>query len=148
MVMTVSPHGPVAAAEHERRALIEADALLRGEATGWSLVNGQGVRVDLPDTALRLLRQVVAALAQDRPAAVVVLDKELTIPRAASLLDVPPTYLVQRLDHGDIPFTETGTGRRIRFEDLIAFKARFDAERREAMTDLVRLSEELVAREG
>ena len=90
MATTVSSSGPVTAGEHERRALTEADALLRNEAAGLGLVNGSGVRVDLPDTALRVIRQVVSALAQDRPTAVVVLEQELTVPRAAAFLDVPP----------------------------------------------------------
>ncbi len=47
------------------------------------------------------------------------------------------------LDGGAIPFSKTGTHRRVRFGDLIAYKRERDAQRRQGLKRLTQLSEDL-----
>lgn len=52
-------------------------------------------------------------------------------------------YLVKLLEQGDIPFTEVGTHRRIRFSDLLDYKRQRDTQRRSSLAELTQLSQEL-----
>lgn len=66
----------------------------------------------------------------------------LSIETAAHHLNVGRDYLVRLLDEGQIPFTGGGDSRLMPKADLLAFKARRDAGRREGLQELTRLSEE------
>lgn len=67
---------------------------------------------------------------------------ELTIEDAALLSDVGPDYLVGLLDAGKLPSCGSGDARRVPREDLVAFKAARDADRRDGLRELSRLTQE------
>ncbi len=66
----------------------------------------------------------------------------LTITRAAYLLNVPRGYLMQLLDEGEMPSTGRGERRRLRRDDILAYKRKRDAIRRAALRELTQLSQE------
>ena len=135
---------PVAAAAHDRDALMEIARLLRGaQGAPVKLVGAEGGSVALPDSVVRLLGQLVQALAREQAVAVVPIGRELTTQQAADLLNISRPYLIQLLDRGEIPHRKTGTHRRIALPDLLAYKERRDSRRTQALDDLVRLSQEL-----
>ena len=47
------------------------------------------------------------------------------------------------LDAGRVPYTKTGKHRRLRLEDVLAFKEQRDRERGTALDELTQLSEDL-----
>ncbi|MBI3979393.1 MAG: helix-turn-helix domain-containing protein [Chloroflexi bacterium] len=66
---------------------------------------------------------------------------DLTAREAGDLLNVSQQCLVRLLDRGIIPSTKTGTHRRIRLGDLIAYEERGDAEREKKLDQLTQLSQ-------
>lgn len=145
---------PIAAAENERVALHALDELLLGAANRSSgsngsssaaprLVGASGEVVELPPSVLHILRQVVRQMARGKAVSVVPVGQELTTQEAAEILNVSRPYLVRLLEQGDIPFTRTGTHRRVRLDDLLAYKRERDAERRRALAELTQMSQEM-----
>jgi excisionase family DNA binding protein len=70
-------------------------------------------------------------------------SEHLSTQQAADALGVLLPYLIQLLDEGKIPFFVAGSQQRIRRDDLMAYKAVRDRERREALRELTQLSQEL-----
>jgi excisionase family DNA binding protein len=90
-----------------------------------------------------VLRAAVDVLVHGEAVAIPPVNNELTTQEAADILNVSRQYLVRLLDQGKIPFSRTGTHRRIKFGDLIEYKRRRDADRRNELDELTRLSQEL-----
>jgi excisionase family DNA binding protein len=135
---------PVAAAESERPQLTELDELLERDPEDLPRVVGPGGgEVELPASAAVLLRRLVHLLAAGHAVTVEPTERELTTQQAAAILNVSRPYLVRLLDRGEIPWTRTGTHRRVRLEDLLAYKRKRDAERRAALRELTQLSDQL-----
>lgn len=143
MVMTSPPRGPVTSKEDERSDLQEAERLLRERPGRVFLTDEHGHRAELPETAATLVYQVLLSLAQGSPVEVYSLPKELTIRQAADILALRPQDVVRLLDDGEIPFVQAGDFRRIRFEDLMGYKPKRDAERRAALDEITRLGQEM-----
>ncbi|MBD3618503.1 MAG: helix-turn-helix domain-containing protein [Chromatiales bacterium] len=102
-----------------------------------------GIELILPRDALALLRDILTEMAQGNAVTLVPRHAELTTQEAANLLNVSRPHLIKLLEEGQIPFTRTGTHRRIRYEDLIAYKAERDRQSKEAMEELARQAQEL-----
>jgi excisionase family DNA binding protein len=143
MALTAVERGPVVASDHERGALKEIDRVLaRGSAGEARLLGPDGNQVELPESVYRVLRQAIHALTEGQAVSVISIDKDLTTQQAADLLNVSRPYLVRLLDGGTIPSTKTGTHRRVRFDDVMSYKRRRDAERRAGLRRLTKLSQE------
>jgi excisionase family DNA binding protein len=121
---------------------VALDRLLESEGDGTpKLIGSDGEKIELPETVVRALRQVVHAMARDRAVTVVPVDKQLTTQQAADVLNVSRPYLIQLLDEGELPYTKTGTHRRIRLDDVMAYRERRDQERMAALDYLSALGQ-------
>ncbi len=67
---------------------------------------------------------------------------ELTTQEAADILNVSRQYLVRLAEDGSIPCTKTGKHRRLRAQDVLAYKSRRDRQRKKALSKLTQLSQE------
>lgn len=99
--------------------------------------------VELPTSALRLLVDILAELADGNAVKVVPIHAELTTQEAADMLNVSRPHLVKLLESGSLPFHKTGKHRRIRFADLMSFKTGRDQASENAMQELARQAQEL-----
>ena len=99
--------------------------------------------VDLPAPALRLLREILDRMAHGEGVALTPLHAELTTRQAADLLQVSRTHLVQLLDAGRIPCRKVGSHRRVRAEDILAWRRETELRRREALDGLTARDQKL-----
>ncbi len=136
---------PIIATEQERPNLEKVDRLFmqQVEASSPRLVSSSGEELELPESVFHLLRQLVHDLAQGNTVMIVPGHRELTTQEAADLLNVSRQYLVEVLKAGDIPFTLVGTHRRVHLDDLMEYKNKRDAKRREGLSLLTKKSQQL-----
>ena len=104
---------------------------------------GAANALTLPPHMAEVIRQVLVNLAAGRDVAVSERREEVTPNEAAEFLNVSRPYIVKLLDEGVLPFREVGTHKRIPYADLAAYKHEQRARSRAAMTELVRLSQEM-----
>jgi excisionase family DNA binding protein len=105
--------------------------------------NDKPHQVELPTSALRLLVDILAELADGNAVKIVPVHAELTTQEAADLLNVSRPHLVKLLEEGALPFHKAGKHRRVRFADLMQFKAARERSSEEAMEALARQAQEL-----
>ncbi|MBU9435272.1 helix-turn-helix domain-containing protein [Burkholderia multivorans] len=100
-------------------------------------------QVELPTSALRLLVDILAELADGNAVKVVPVHAELTTQEAADLLNVSRPHLIKLLESNALPYRSTGEHRRVRLSDLMRYKAERDQERADAMEELSKQAQAL-----
>lgn len=147
--LALAPAATVQPSETDRSdAASASNALARlagqGRVRVEAMVNGLPAQTFvLPASAVRLLTDMLAHLAQGRAVAVMPEEAELTTQQAADMLNVSRPYLVQLIESGAIPFHKTGTHRRIRLRDLLDYRERKTAGSQAALDALTAQAQEL-----
>jgi excisionase family DNA binding protein len=91
-------------------------------------------RVELPAAAVALLMDILEAMAAGHGVMIIPENAELTTVQAAEILNISRPSLIKLLNEKAIPFRKVNKHRRIRIEDVVAYKKRIDEER-EAILD-------------
>jgi excisionase family DNA binding protein len=110
------------------------------------LVGPDGGHVELPDSAFRALVCVVRGMAAGCAMALMPSDERLTTNQAAELLHVSRPHLIKLLDEGKLPYEKVGSHRRLRLEDVLAYRRTRAREREAQLRELTQLSQELEGR--
>ncbi|MCU1260745.1 MAG: transcriptional regulator, MerR family [Bryobacterales bacterium] len=99
--------------------------------------------VKLPASVVRLLVRILEEMARGNAVTLIPVHAELTTQEAADMLNISRPSLIQLLEEGKIEYRKVGTHRRIRFEALMAYKRRMDADRRAALAELAAYDQEI-----
>ena len=102
-----------------------------------------GEDIILPASVLRLLKDILAEMAQGHAVALLPVQAELTTQQAADLLNASQPYLIRLLEDSKIPFRLVGQHRRVRFDDLLAYQRKDDEDRRRVADELTADAQEL-----
>ena len=126
------------------------------QALGLRLVNesaeGLSIRLEgddgnepitIPASALRLLKNILAEMAEGNAVAVMPVDSELTTQQAAKLLNVSRPFLIDLLEKGLIPYHMVDSHRRMTYADVMAYKRDIDTKRLAVLAELVAQAQEL-----
>jgi excisionase family DNA binding protein len=100
-----------------------------------------GQELVLPKAATRLIAHLLTEMAQGNAVTIIPIHANLTTQEAADYLNVSRPYLIGLLEAGKINFHMVGTHRRVRFEDLVAFKKETERRRLEIMEELAAQSQ-------
>lgn len=130
----------VAALSRAMEGMVQAP---KRRAPKCQLVGPNGEATSIPESVFYVLERVAEVMARGDSITVVPVGKEVTTQQAADLLNVSRQYLVRLLDEGRIPFRKTGKHRRLRIEDVLAFKEERDKDRRAGLRELSRLTQDL-----
>ena len=138
---TISPNEQEVELAAQSSRLLAAQ-LGHGETARIRLIDGEQ-DITVPVSALRLLVDILAHMAQGDAITLVPHHAELTTQQAADFLNVSRPYLVKLLEQGEIPYRKVGSRRRVPFLDLMDYKKRNQVERVRALDDLTKQAQEL-----
>ena len=146
-VETPTPDHLIRSEPEEQDALVELERHLeamfsKGERTA-KLTSPHGEEVELPASAFHALQLVADGMAKGLTMLLLPQGKELTTQQAADILHVSRPHVIKLLEQGKMPYHQVGTHRRVKIEDVLAFREKRNKRRREQLDELTRLSEQL-----
>lgn len=92
--------------------------------------------IELPAGAVAMLMDILEAMASGKGITLIPENAELTTVQAADVLNVSRPFLIKLLEEGAIAFRKVGKHRRIRMEDVMAYKQAIDTDRAAALDAL------------
>jgi len=120
-------------------------ASARDENGALIIAGGDGTPVQLTPAISDLIVDLLCHVARGDMVTIVPTGAMLTTQQAADILNVSRPHLSKLLKEGEIPYIAVGAHRRVRHKDLMAYKQRRDAARKEALDELARLGQEFDA---
>lgn len=102
-----------------------------------------GEELILPRSAMALLRDLLAEMAQGHAVTTIPVHAELTTQQAADMLNVSRPFLVKLLENDEIPYSKVGTHRRVRLKDLLDYKRQREQSSEDALKELAEQAQEL-----
>ena len=90
----------------------------------------------LPSSIVRMFQHILTETAQGNAVTVAPINAEMTAQEAAEFLNVSRPFVVKQMETGILPHHKVGTHRRIRFQDLLAYKKDIDQRRELSLSEL------------
>ncbi|MBD2039610.1 helix-turn-helix domain-containing protein [Microcoleus sp. FACHB-672] len=128
--------------QQDAEPIRQLEQLLSKEASQAKLVGSNGEEVLIPEPVYHLLCDIVHMMASGQAIHLIPQNHEVSTQEAANVLNVSRPYLVKLLEEGEIPHTKVGKHRRIRFEDLMAYKKQRDKKRSQLLDKLIEMTED------
>mgnify|MGYP001806045016 CR=1 FL=1 len=140
----VKAYDVVVPTDRDARIAEESGRLLAGYTRQELRVQLQdGQTLVLPQSVARLLTHILTEMAEGNAITMIPVHAEMTTQEAADFLNVSRPHLISLLEKQDIPFHKVGTHRRVKFQDVRAYKDRLFANRSKALDELASVSQEL-----
>ncbi|WP_247878443.1 helix-turn-helix domain-containing protein [Niveispirillum sp. SYP-B3756] len=102
-----------------------------------------GQLLPLPRAIQDLISHLLVEMSQGNAVTLIPVHAEMTTQEAADFLNVSRPYLVKLLETNQIPHHKVGTHRRVRFNELKAFKQRQAEAKAAALDELTAQAQEL-----
>jgi excisionase family DNA binding protein len=99
--------------------------------------------VTVPASALRVFVHLLTEMSQGNAVTLIPSPAELTTQQVADLRHISRPYVVKLLEEGKIPFRSVGKYRRVRLDDVMAYKRKDDAARAKVLDQLTAEAQEL-----
>jgi len=106
------------------------------------MVPGRPEALTIPASVLSTLTFIVRHLSLGDAISLMPVHMQLTTQEAADLLAVSRPFLIKLLDERKIPFTRTGTHRRIKLQDALRYKEQRDRHALDTLSHLAREAQE------
>ncbi|MBU0655333.1 MAG: helix-turn-helix domain-containing protein [Gammaproteobacteria bacterium] len=131
----------------DTKLAVESSRLLaacigKGESACLRLHDGDEM-LQVPVKAIRLLVDILDAMARGDAVSLIPIHKELTTQEAANILNVSRPYLVKLLENNEIPFHKNGVRRKVLFKDLMEYKQTRDQQSMALLDELTAEAQEL-----
>lgn len=132
---------------NERAVANQLRQILAAQASGGSKLtviddSKQSAEVVLTPALSNLLMELLRHVGKGDAVTLVPVSQMLTTQQAADILNVSRPFLISLIDKGDIGHALVGRHRRIKADDLFAYKNARDAKRSDALADLAALDAE------
>lgn len=119
-----------------------ATCIGRGPTARLRVIDGDG-EIEVPVSALRMLVDILANMAEGNAVSIVPIHAELTTQQAADFLGVSRPYLVGLVERGQLQHHKVGTHRRIYFRDLLDYRARSMVQSKASLDALAEQAQKL-----
>ncbi|MGI0129041.1 MAG: excisionase family DNA-binding protein [Thermoplasmata archaeon] len=129
--------------EDDLRALDEQLTEIGARDQVARLVGPNGEEIPLPPSAFHALKRVIEAMSHGLSITLIPHGQQLTTKQAADLLHVSRPFLVRNLLGGEIPFEKVGSHRRVRLDDVLAYRERRARERRTLLDEMTAAAQDL-----
>jgi excisionase family DNA binding protein len=126
-----------------QRCIMEALDHSRAAAITLTTDTGEHPSVEVPPAALKLIGQLLGAMSEGRPIALVPSSQEFSTVEAAHFLNVSRPFVIKEIAAGRLPHRMVGTHRRVAFEDLIAYARQMRENQEAALERLAENAREL-----
>lgn len=114
-----------------------------GETARLRVIDGEEGVIEVPVSALRMLVDILAQMAEGNGVTIMPIHAELTTQQAADFLNVSRPYLIGLLERNELPYRKVGTHRRVLFKDLLDYRERSRVAANDALDELARQAQEL-----
>ena len=133
--------------EKEAKLAKESSRLLAacigdGPTAKLRVIDSEG-EFEVPVSALRMLVDILAHMAEGHAVNLVPIHAELTTQEAADFLNVSRPFVVSLLEKNELPYRKVGTHRRILFKDLLAYRERTMTQSKQIAAELAAQGQDL-----
>jgi excisionase family DNA binding protein len=119
-------------------AVAEADQDITVHVEG-----GADIAVPLPAKAVKLMLNILRAMADRQPVSVIPHEAELTTKQVADFLNVSRPYVCKIIDDGKLKARLVNRHRRVKFSDVIAYEKSSQEDRYAALAEMAKEEKEL-----
>ncbi len=99
--------------------------------------------IEIDETVYDLILQLLITIANNRAVSLIPYDHELTTHQAADFLNVSRGYVIKLLDSGQLGHRMVGTHRRVRLEEVLAYRERMQRTASDSLDEIARIDQTL-----